>query len=212
MRPSYIQQIYSANQHTYYGNIYFRKLMREALRDFPSAMSFTDKELSQSTSLIMDIRCDRELTSDQETKHFHVFALLHAAWVKNEKNVAFILQKTPYDQDLMKNYAALVFAYRGTWRTLAASRKFYGRQLDHYELNGIAFAAGAGGNIDLIQDMQRHFPWILKKAHQGAESYGTRKTVSLCKEMGSTLGDTSPLLQYWRALVTVLLLYLVFRV
>lgn len=212
MRPSYIQQIYSATEYNYYGDKYFRKLMNEALNDFPSKVSFTSKEVLQSMNLIIEIRSDREVTAKHEKKHLHVFALLHAAWAQNEKNVAFILKNTPYDQSLMWNYAAFVLVYRGTWKRLASLGKFYGRQLIHHELNSVAFAAGAGGNLHLIQDMQRKFPWIVKKAREGAESYGSTETVAICKEMGSTNADPSPMLNYWRILVIILLLYIAFRV
>lgn len=178
---NYLQQIQNEMKNSSPDDRYFRALLNNTQAAFPSSETFTSKEVNDSRMLLLHLLHLQRLPEEYNEKHFHVIAILYAAWNGCEKIVTEILEKTPYSKSVMKHYAALLFAYKKKWTS------FDEKSLTHVELSQLAFAAGAGGNLDLIQDLQEHFPWSINNAHRGAEIYGTKGTMDECKKMGLPL-------------------------
>lgn len=204
---NYLQQIRDEMKNSSPDDRYFRALFGNAQRIFSTSETFTSKELRDSRILLLHLLHFQRLPEEYDEKHFHVIAILYAAWTCSEEIVTKILEKTPYSKGEMKHIAALVFAYQKKWTSFDVMLAFYEKSLTNAQLSQLAFAAGAGGNLDLIQDLHHHFPWTINKAHRGAELYNTKETMDECKKIGLPLDKYLKLnkTDSWQLTTTVLL-------
>lgn len=209
---NYLQQIHDGMKNSSPDDRYFRALLSGVQVVFSTSETFTSKEVNDSRMLLLHLLHLQRLPEECDAKHFHVIAIFYAAWTCSEEIVTKILEKTPYPKCGMRHAAALLFAYQKKWTSFDVIRTFYEKPLTHTQLSQLAFAAGAGGNLDLIQDLHHHFPWTINKAHRGAEVYSTKETTDECKKMGLPLHKYLKLnkTDSWKFTTTTLLTLITF--
>lgn len=185
---NHLQEVYFQVRHQLPISPVFQRCYKSAIRNSKEYLVFNDTEVCESEDLILSILRGKECLVGYDRKHFHALTILCAAWSNKNELVKEMLTVTPYDVALLTHLAALVFACKKHYITLPSLNIFYMREIPQQNLCELAYAAGAGGNFDLLRDLRNYDAYLMNEALDGAARYG-EENVKTLKKMGTPFNE-----------------------